>query len=111
MYSKNDNIEIIINDKVDENKEELFKSLKNRYQNNLKQIKDSNFMFAIFTVLMYFMYAYPRNFKFKQKYQQDGQCFQTVSPFLMTMVLSISAYFFIDGNISDIDKIILLIRV
>ena len=68
-------------------------------------------MFVIFTVLMYFMYAYPRNFKFKQKYQQDGQCFQTVSPFLMTMVLSISAYFFIDGNISDIDKIILLIRV
>ena len=36
MHSKNDNIEIIINDKADENKEELFKSLKNRYQNNLE---------------------------------------------------------------------------
>ena len=36
MHSKNDNIEIIINDKADENKEELFKSRKNRYQNNLE---------------------------------------------------------------------------
>ena len=53
MHSKNENIEIIINDKADENKEELFKSLKNRYQNNLEQIKDSNFVFDYIYLLHY----------------------------------------------------------
>ena len=37
MHSKSDNIEIMIDDKADEVIEELFKSLLNRYQNNLKK--------------------------------------------------------------------------
>ena len=33
------------------------------------------------------MYApYPRYFKFKRKYQQYSPCFQTIFPFLMTMI-------------------------
>ena len=36
---------------------------------------------------MYFLYGHPKNFKFKQKSQQYGPCFQTISPFLMTMIL------------------------
>ena len=36
MHSKSDNIEIIINVEADEVIKELFDSLKNRYQNNLK---------------------------------------------------------------------------
>ena len=38
MHSKSDNIEIMINDKAYEITEELFASLKNRYQNNWKEI-------------------------------------------------------------------------
>ena len=34
MYSKSDNIEIMINDEADDFIEESFKSLKNRYQSN-----------------------------------------------------------------------------
>ena len=34
MHSKSDNIEIMMNDKAYEIIEELFDSLKNRYQNN-----------------------------------------------------------------------------
>ena len=45
MRSKSDNIEIIMNDKADEVIEELFDSLKSRYQNNLESIKDSEFVF------------------------------------------------------------------
>ena len=46
MHSKSDNMEIIINEKVDEVVEELFKSLCNRYQNNLeKSMKGSEFVF------------------------------------------------------------------
>ena len=37
MHSKSDNIEIMINDEADEVMEELFKSLLNRYQNNLEK--------------------------------------------------------------------------
>ena len=36
MHSKNDNIEIMISDETDKVIEELFDSLKNRYQNNLE---------------------------------------------------------------------------
>ena len=43
MYSKSDNIEIMINDKADEIIEVL-DSLKNRYQNNLESIKGSRFV-------------------------------------------------------------------
>ena len=38
MHSKSDNIEIMINDKAHGITEELFASLKNRYQNNWKGI-------------------------------------------------------------------------
>ena len=45
MYSISDNIEIIINEEIDEIIEERFKSLKNRYQNNLEFMKGSEFVF------------------------------------------------------------------
>ena len=45
MHSKSDNIKIMINDEPDKVIEELFNSLKNRYQNNLKSMKDSEFVF------------------------------------------------------------------
>ena len=45
MHSKNDNIEVMVNNEADEVIEELFDSLKNRYQNNLESIKDSEFVF------------------------------------------------------------------
>ena len=45
MLSKNDNIEIMINDEADEVVKELFNSLKYRYQNNLESIKGSEFVF------------------------------------------------------------------
>ena len=46
MHLKSDNIETMINDDADEVIEELFKSLQNRYQNNLeKSMKDSEFVF------------------------------------------------------------------
>ena len=35
---------------------------------------------------MYALYGHPRYFKFKRKYQQYGLCFQTIFPFLMTMI-------------------------
>ena len=43
-------------------------------------------MSSFFAVLMYALYGHPRYFKFKQKYQQSGPCFQTIFPFLMTMI-------------------------
>ena len=39
MHSKSDNIEIMINDEADEIIEELFDSLKNRYQIHLESIE------------------------------------------------------------------------
>ena len=44
MHSKTDNIEIMTNDEADEVMKELFDSPKNRYKNNLKQIKGSDFV-------------------------------------------------------------------
>ena len=44
MHSKIDNIEIMMNDKADEIVDELFDSLKNRYQNNLESMKGSEFV-------------------------------------------------------------------
>ena len=38
MHSKIDNIEVMINDRVDEVTEELSKSLQNRYQINLEEL-------------------------------------------------------------------------
>ena len=46
MHSKNDNIEIMINDKADEVIKELFKSILDRYQIALKiTMKGNNFVF------------------------------------------------------------------
>ena len=54
MHSKSDNKEIIINDEADEVIEELFKSLLNRYQNNLEEsMKGSNFVFHYVHLLYY----------------------------------------------------------
>ena len=47
MYSKKDNIEIMINDEADED------SLKNRYQNNLESMKGSEFVFDYVHLLYY----------------------------------------------------------
>ena len=33
--------------------------------------------------LMYFLHNHPRKFKFKQKYEKYGPCFQTIFPFFM----------------------------
>ena len=53
MYSKIDNIEITMNDEADEVIKELFDSLKNRYQNNFKSIKGSEFVFDYVHLLYY----------------------------------------------------------
>ena len=43
----------MMNDETDEYIEELFKSLKNRYQNNLKLMKGSEFVFNYVNLLYY----------------------------------------------------------
>ena len=53
MHLKSDNMEIMINDEVDEVLKELSHSLKNRYQNNLKSMKGSEFVFD-FVHLFYY---------------------------------------------------------
>ena len=53
MMKESDNIKIIINDEADEAIEELFKSLKNRYQNNLESMKGSEFVFDYVHLLYY----------------------------------------------------------
>ena len=53
MHSKSDNMEIMINDETDEVIKEIFHSLKNRYQNNLESIKDSEFLFNYVHLLNY----------------------------------------------------------
>ena len=45
MHSKSDKTEIVINDKGDEVIKQHFKSLKDRYQNNLQSVKGSEFGF------------------------------------------------------------------
>ena len=45
MLSKSNNIEIMINNEADEVIKELFDSPKNRYQNTLKSMKGSEFVF------------------------------------------------------------------
>ena len=54
MYSKCDNIEMLINNEADEVTKKLFKLLKNRYQNNLEWIKGSEF-FLDYVDLMYYV--------------------------------------------------------
>ena len=53
VHSKSDNIEIMINDEAYEVIEELFDFLKNRYQNNLESMKDSEFVFDYVQLLYY----------------------------------------------------------
>ena len=53
MYSKSDNIEIMISDETDELIKELFDSLKNRNQNNLESMKGSEFVFHCIQFLYY----------------------------------------------------------
>ena len=53
MYSKSDNIEIMINHKAIELLKELFDSLKNRFQNNLESMKGSKFIFDHVYLLYY----------------------------------------------------------
>ena len=53
MHSKNDNIEIRINDEADKVSNKLFDSLKNRYQNNLESMKGSEFVFDCVHLLYY----------------------------------------------------------
>ena len=45
MHSKSDNIKIMINDEADEVVKKLNDSLKKKYQNNLKLMKGSEFVF------------------------------------------------------------------
>ena len=47
-----------------------------------------------FAIFMYPLYGHPRYFKFKQKYQQYGPCFQTMFPFLMTAL--VHQFFFLN---------------
>ena len=49
MHSKNDNIEIMMNDEAYEVIKKLFVSLKNKYQNNLESVKDSGLSLIVFS--------------------------------------------------------------
>ena len=53
MHSNSDNVEILINDEADKVMKELFDSLKNRYQNNFKSMKGSEFVFNYVQSLCY----------------------------------------------------------
>ena len=53
MHSKSENIEIMINEETDEVTEGDFKSLKNRFQNNLESMKGSDFVFDDVHLLHY----------------------------------------------------------
>ena len=57
MHSKIDNTEIMASDEVEEvvveEVEELFGSLKNKYQNNLESMKSSEFNFDYFHLMYY----------------------------------------------------------
>ena len=53
MYSKSDNIKNMISMEADKVIKKLFDSLKNRYQNNLKSLRDSNFVLDYVQLLYY----------------------------------------------------------
>ena len=50
-------------------------------------LSNSSQKLPFLAVLIYALYGHPRYFKFKQKYQQYGPCFQTIFPFLVIMVV------------------------
>ena len=52
MHSKTNNIKIIISDEADEAINEIFDSLKNRYQNNLELIKGCEFVFDLHDIVI-----------------------------------------------------------
>ena len=53
MHSKTGDIEIMMNDEADEVVDELFESLKKRYQNKLKEsMKDSKFVWLCSFILL-----------------------------------------------------------
>ena len=53
MHSKNDNMEIMIDDEADEVIKEIFDSLKNRHQNNLESMNDGEFFFDYIQLFHY----------------------------------------------------------
>ena len=53
MHSKSDKIKIMIHDEPDEVKKEIFDSLKNSYQNNLKSLKGNKSVFDYIQLLHY----------------------------------------------------------
>ena len=53
MHSKSDNVEVTSNNETDEIIEQLFSSLKNRYQNNLESMRCSEFAFDYFHLFYY----------------------------------------------------------
>ena len=53
IHSKSDIMKIIINDEADQVIEELFESLKNRYQNSLESMKGKELVFGYFHLLFY----------------------------------------------------------
>ena len=53
MHSKNDSLEIMINNEADEVINEVFDSLKNRHQNDLKPRKVTGFGFDYFHLFYY----------------------------------------------------------
>ena len=53
MHSKSDNIKIIVSDEADQVIKKVFDSLKNRYQNNLKSMRSSEFVFDCIQLLYY----------------------------------------------------------
>ena len=92
MHSKSGKIEIIINDEADKVTNELFDSLKNRWQNNLELMKGSEFVFDYVQLLYYKChkinlnrggsYIYSRDWIKKKKAainpknKNDSKCFQ-----------------------------------
>ena len=53
MHSKSDNIKIMISDETHEVIKKRFDSLKNRYQNNLKSMRGSEFVYDYIQLLHY----------------------------------------------------------
>ena len=82
----------MINDEVVEVAEELFDSVKNRYQNNLELMKGSQFAFEYFHLLYYECHKinpdcgrpyidspdWMKNKKSNKKDKKDNKCFQYV---------------------------------
>ena len=53
MHAKSKSIEMMISDEADEDIEELFQSLKNRYKSNLELMKGDGFVFDYVHLVYY----------------------------------------------------------